>query len=155
MKTVNTLYDFLMEKHVPFQTIPHQKTYTALSTANEEHVPPRQVAKAVIVKADGTDVMVVIPANRMLNLFKLSDALGTTSIKVEEEREFKELFPGCELGAMPPIGSLYDMPSIVDVRLTENKEIFFNGGTHKESVKIATADFLRISEAEIADLVAE
>ena len=155
METTNTLYDFLMEERVPFQTIQHRKTYTALSTAEEEHVSPTQVAKAVVVKADNTDVMVVIPANRMLNLFKLSDALGTTSIKVEEEKEFKELFPGCELGAMAPIGALYDMPSLIDVRLTENKEISFNGGTHEESVKISTADFLRISEAEIADLVTE
>ena len=98
--------------------------------------------------------MVVLPSNRLLDLLKLRTALGTEEVRIEDEREFMQLFPDCEAGAMPPLGSLYQVASYVDQSLLEAPEIIFNAGTHRESLRISTDAFKRISDAEVGDYAA-
>jgi Ala-tRNA(Pro) deacylase len=50
--------------------------------------------------------------------------------------EFQELFPDCEVGAMPPFGNLYNLEVWVDQVLTEDKSIVFQAGSHVETLKI-------------------
>ncbi|CUT06546.1 aminoacyl-tRNA deacylase, partial [Candidatus Kryptonium thompsonii] len=68
------------------------------------------------------------------------------------ESEFRELFPDCETGAMPPFGNLYDVPVYVDERFKANDEISFNGGTHNDVVKMKMADYVRLVEPMFCDL---
>ena len=72
-------------------------------------------------------------------------------MRVEDEKEFKDLFPGCETGAMPPLGELYHLPCYVDKTLLESKDVVFNGGNHTESIKIATTDYEKIAHAAVGD----
>jgi len=51
------------------------------------------------------------------------------------------LFPGCDVGAMPPFGNLYGMDVFAAEILKENNEIAFNAGIHSEIVKLAYEDF--------------
>lgn len=147
--------EYLKHERAPFEVVPHPEAYTAQETAASEHVPGRQFAKVVMVKADDRDVMTVIPAPSKLDLMKMSSVLGTENLRLESENEFGSLFPDCERGAMPPFGPLYRVPCFVDVRLTRFKELVFNAGNHMESLRMATPEFLRIAEAEIADLATE
>lgn len=146
-----TLKNYLKAQKVSYKGVSHPKRFTAQEIAQAEHAPGREVAKAVIVKAKGRDWMVVTPADSMIDLLKLSAVLETDDIRVEEEREFAPLFPECELGAMPPIGKLYGMNTFVDESFLKNREIFFNGGDHKESIVMPVSEYIRIAEAEIAD----
>lgn len=146
---------YLKHERAPFEVIPHPETYTAQETAALEHVPGRQVAKVVMIKADDRDLMAVIPAPCKVDLMKLSSVLGTGHLRLESENEFGALFPDCERGAMPPFGPLYRVPCFVDVRLTRCKELVFNAGNHMESLRMPASEFLRIAEAEIADLAAD
>jgi Ala-tRNA(Pro) deacylase len=57
--------------------------------------------------------------------------------------------PGCALGAMPPFGDLYGLEVLVARRLTEDKEIAFNAGTHTELIKLAYADFERLVKPKV------
>ena len=66
------------------------------------------------------------------------------------EVDFKNLFPGCEPGAMPPFGNLYDMKVIVAESLAEDEEIAFNAGSHTELVRLRYADFKRLVEPTTA-----
>ena len=63
--------------------------------------------------------------------------------------EFKERFPDCETGAMPPFGNLYDMPVFADESLAGDKEIAFNAGSHRELVRLAWEDFVRLVEPKV------
>ena len=65
------------------------------------------------------------------------------------EPEFKNLFPECELGAMPPFGNLYDLPVFVAEPLTKNNEIAFNAGTHTELIRLSFADYERLVKPRI------
>ncbi len=151
MKTGEKVKSFLSKKKARFEVISHPKRETAVQTAEAEHVPAWKFVKVVIGKVKGEDAMFVLPADRRLDLFKITTALGTRDVRIDEEQEFSDLFPDCEKGAMPPFGALYGLACYADAELENLKEIYFNAGSHKESIKMAFADYLRLAEAEIGD----
>ena len=65
------------------------------------------------------------------------------------EKEFEDMFPECELGAMPPFGNLYGMGVFVEESLAENEEIAFNAGSHTELVRLAYKDFERLAKPKV------
>ena len=104
------LKNFLDSNHVKYTTITHSPEYTAQEIAASAHLPGKELAKTVIVKVDGEFAMAVLPATKHLSLSRLRTAAGAGNAEIASEDEFEELFPDCELGAMPPFGNLYDMP---------------------------------------------
>jgi Ala-tRNA(Pro) deacylase len=135
------LQDFLSENHVPYDVINHPSTVTAQQTAQVAHVSGYQVAKTVIVKLDDKMAMAVLPAPEYLDLDLLKAVAGAKKVRLAHEYEFKNEFPGCEVGAMPPFGNLYHMDVFVEEELSENAEITFNAGSHTELIRIAYRDF--------------
>lgn len=101
------LKEFLDDHHVPYELIPHSPAYTAQEIAAVAHVSGREMAKTVMLNVDGKIEMAVLPANERLDVKQVSDAMGTDQVRLAREDEFKELFPGCETGAMPALGNLY------------------------------------------------
>ncbi len=142
---------FLKKNKVYYQLYIHPQTFTACQTAEAEHIPGRQLVKAVMMKAMGKDIMVVLPSTRTIDLLKISSALGSKDVRIEKEKEFEDLFPDCEAGAMPPLGNLYHIPCYADESIAAEEEIYFNAGNHTAVVKIAVQDFLRASKAIIGD----
>jgi Ala-tRNA(Pro) deacylase len=142
------LHHFLDERHAPYTTLTHDRTITAQETANCAHVGNRHFAKTVMLKVDGDLVMMVMPAAYRIDLTRLSRALGGREVELAQESEFRDAFPDCELGAMPPFGNLYDMPVCVDARLSEHPEIVFNAGSHTELVRMPYAQFEQLVKPE-------
>ena len=103
------LHHFLDERHAPYTTLSHPRTLTAQETANAAHIGNRHFAKTVMLKVDGTMAMMVMPAAYRIDLTRLSRALGGGEVELAQEDEFKDAFPDCELGAMPPFGHLYEI----------------------------------------------
>jgi len=68
------------------------------------------------------------------------------------EHEFKDAFPDCEVGAMPPFGNLYDMCVYADSALAEYEEITFTAGTHRELVRMSWEDMLRLVNPAVHEL---
>lgn len=146
---VQKLKDFLDSKSVKYVTITHSTAYTAQEIAASAHIPGKELAKTVMVKVDGTLAMAVLPASRQIDFEALNKVAGT-AVELASEDEFKERFPQCEVGAMPPFGNLYDMQVFADTSLTEDEEIAFNAGTHTELVQLAFADFRSLVAPQIA-----
>lgn len=144
MPVSERLVKFLQEQHVPFVTIPHARAYTAQEIAASVHVPGQEVAKSVIVLADGKLVMAVMPATRRIDLNLLRKELGAKKVRLATEAEFEGVFPECEVGAMPPFGNLYQVPVVVDESLKKDLEIVFNAGSHTETVKIRFDEFVHL-----------
>ena len=138
------LVEFLDQKHIPYVTQPHPRAYTAQETAAAVHVPGWEVAKTVIVRADGQFMMAVVPATRRIDLDRLRVAVGASQIRLATEVEFGDLFPECETGAMPPFGNLYHVPVVVDDSLKKDREIVFNAGSHTETIRMAFDEFTEL-----------
>jgi len=141
---VNRLKEYLDEHHVRYVTITHSPAYTSQKTAASAHVPGKELAKTVIVKVDGDLAMAVLPGSMHVDFGRLREALGGKNVELASEDEFRDQFAGCEVGAMPPFGNLYDMPVFVAAALTEDEEISFNACSHTELIKMAYADYERL-----------
>lgn len=146
------LESYLRENNVPYQVQPHVIAYTAQEVAAIEHVPGRQLAKVVMVIADGEMRMLVAPASRQVSISLVEAAMDAEDVRLATEEEFGPLFPDCEIGAMPPFGNLYEVPVYVDTVLAENETIVFQAGSHTETISIKYTDFARLVEPTVAQL---
>ena len=138
------LKQFLDEKSVKYVTVSHSRAYTAQEVAASLHVPGRELAKSVVVHADGGFALGVLPAPRRIDFGLLKKAIGAKELRLATEAEFQSLFPDCETGAMPPFGNLYGLKVWADDSLKEDAEIVFNAGTHTDTVKMSYKDFERV-----------
>lgn len=138
---VKRLREYLDRHDVRYVVLSHSPAYTAQEIARAAHIPGQEMAKTVMVRLDGELVMIVMPAPAKIRFDLLRRASGATQVELAREKDFAGLFPGCELGAMPPFGNLYEVPVIVDEALAEDEDIFFNAGTHTELIRMAYADF--------------
>ena len=117
--------------------------------AASAHVTGRELAKTVIVELDGQMAMAVLPANRKIVLQDLREVTGCDQVRFASEERFKQHFPDCETGAMPPFGNLYGMEVFVAESLTHNQEIAFNAGSHTEVIKLRHEDFERLVRPKV------
>ncbi len=138
---VKKLKEFLDSRGVRYVTISHSPAYTAQEIASSAHVSGKELAKTVMIKIDGRMAMAVLPAAKKVDFELFKKAAGGKDVELAGEQEFKDLFPDCEIGAMPPFGNLYGMDVFVDETLAQNEEIAFNAGSHTELVRMAYRDF--------------
>jgi Ala-tRNA(Pro) deacylase len=134
--------------------ISHSVAYTAQGIAALTHIPGKELAKTVVVKLDGALAMAVVPASCHVDLRLLKAAAGATTVELASEEEFRDRFPDCETGAMPPFGNLYEMSVFADESLAHDKEIAFNAGSHRELVRLGWQDFENLAKPRIAKLAA-
>lgn len=138
------LTEYLDAQKVPYETISHEPSHTAQETAAAAHVSGREMAKTVMVKVDGEMTMLVLPASMQVDFGRLLDATGAQDVELARESEFRDLFPDCDLGSMPPFGNLFDLPTMVAEELTEDEEIAFNAGSATEVIRLAYRDYARL-----------
>jgi Ala-tRNA(Pro) deacylase len=146
---INRLKLYLDDHKVKYVTIKHSLAYTAREIAESAHIQRRELAKTVMVNIDGKMAMAVLPATEKASLRLLKRAAGASKVTLASEDEFRDRFPECELGAMPPFGNLYGMEVFVAESLRENREIAFNAGSHVEVIKLAYQDFDRLAKPKV------
>ncbi len=149
---VKKLKSFLDSHNIEYVTISHSPAYTAQRIAELTHTPGKELAKTVIVKLDDRFAMAVVPASHRVDIDYLKRGVHANRVTLATEAEFADLFPDCELGAMPPFGNLYDMDVYVAEALTEDTEIAFNAGSHTELVRLAYEDFASLVKPTVIPL---
>ncbi|HID75682.1 MAG TPA: YbaK/EbsC family protein [Planctomycetaceae bacterium] len=152
---VKRLKQFLDSHNVNYISITHSPAITAQEIAASAHVPGKELAKTVMVKIDGKMAMAVLPASYKVDFQLLREAAGAEEVELADEREFKDMFPECEVGAMPPFGNLYDMEVYVSRSLAEDEQIAFNAGSHTELIRLAYQDFERLVKPKVVRLAAK
>lgn len=135
------LINYLDEHGKKYVVVKHSPAFTAEEVAASAHIPGKQMVKTVMVKADDDMKMVVLPSTHDVDFKVIKDVLDVDEVRLATESEFEGMFPDCEVGAMPPFGNFYDLKTLVAEVLTEDDEIAFNAGTHKELVKMNYKDF--------------
>ena len=151
MSIVSHIKDYLDHYKIKYATIDHGKAYKAHELAKVIAVPERKFAKSVVIKIDGKAVLAVLPASHHIDFGKFKDVLDTDTIEMVNEREIEDYFPSCELGAMPPLGNLFDLPVYVSRDLRGEDEIVFNAGTHTDAIRMRYKDFEQLTEPIVCD----
>lgn len=143
------LRNFLDEQHVPYTTMGHSETFTAQETAEVAHIRGQNLAKTVMVKIDGQLAMAVLPATDKVDFFRLQEITDSVICTLAREDDFADVFPDCEVGAMPPFGNLWDMDVYVASDFVGKDEIVFNAGSHLELMKMSFTDYEKLVHPHI------
>lgn len=142
---------FLDDKGIHYESINHDQAYTAQGVAHITHISGKEIAKAVVLSVDGKLVMAVLPASEKINFNALKGQLGAGSVDMVTEGVFKDRFPDCEVGAMPPFGNLYGMEVLVSKDLARDEYIAFNAGSHMSLIKMKYADYAKVVSPRLLD----
>ena len=144
------LTDYLNQSNIHYEVLHHPQAFTAQELAAIEHVKGRCHAKVVMIKADNDRFMAVLPADHRVDLDRFNKLTGKRTA-LATEAEFKELFPDCAVGSMPPFGQLYGVATYVDASLVGADQIVFEAGTHSDAVKMRYADYARVAGPTVAE----
>jgi len=148
------LKEFLDQNKVKYVTIDHSLAFTAQEIAASAHIKGKDLAKTVMLLVDGAMAMAVLPASFQIDLKRLRDAIRARQVELADEGEFKDRFPECEVGAMPPFGNLYGMKVYLEEMLAADDSIAFNAGTHGQLIQMHYADFERLVKPVRVDFAA-
>ena len=143
------LTEFLNANQAKYATIVHSPAYTAAEVAQSAHIKGEHLAKSVILNADNRLLMIVLPASHRVDLDALKPVIGSAKLELSSEKEFKDLFPTCELGALPPFGNLYGMDVYFADCLAEDELVTFCAGTYFELIQMEYKDFQRLVEPKL------
>lgn len=149
--------DYLRSRQIRFEMLLHPPAPSATRMAETVHVSGRHVAKGVLVKADDSFMLAVLPATHRIDLERLQTVLGVTNLRLATEDEVGEIFQDCERGALPPLGRLYGLATILDASLAGGSEIVFVGNSRHEGVRMRFRDYETLelpTRARFASLIA-
>lgn len=141
----------LVERGVPFQVMQHEPVFTSADAARVRGATLASGAKALVCKADGAFVMLVLPADRKLSSKRLRAHRGWKSLRFADREEVSQL-TGLEPGSIPPFGSFFGLATLCDPTMAEQASINFNAGDHAISVRMSWDDYLRIEQPELVEL---
>ena len=132
--------DYIAENGLAWDPVAHAVSRSCMEAARLAEVPPHCVAKAIVLKDAYGYLEVVIPANRHLDVRPLCRALYR-DLRVATEAELQQLFSDCAIGAVPPVGLAYRLPTLWDESLGDGSDVYFEGGDHRTLVHMSGADF--------------
>lgn len=149
MSIPRSIKEYLFHNNASYFHKQHGVAYTSQEVAQVEHVRGGEFAKTVVLQADDRMIFAVLPADRVINFEILKRHLGASKLSLAAESGFREEFPPCEPGAMPPFGKLFGLPVYCDSALAKQAEIEFNAGTHVDTVRMTYATFARLENPNV------
>ncbi len=147
------LIDWLATHGVEHEVHEHPEAFTARQTASADGIDPATFAKVVMVGTDeGRHAMILVDAIDQVDLRKAARALGAGDVRLLTEPQAAALTPGCETGAVPALGALFDLPMYADYAVRDDPVISFNAGSHRFTVRVERLAWERATGVTYADL---
>jgi Ala-tRNA(Pro) deacylase len=145
--------DYLAQRGVAFEVAGHSRAVTSIGEARALGITADEVVKTVVLTTGQGPALVIVPASRRLDMRLARDAVGDPGARLATEGELQQAFTECELGALPPLGSLLGVAAYVDPEILEHDTVVFAAGTQTESVKARSADLFRGEQVTVTPLV--
>jgi len=150
------LLEWLARNDVEYEIHEHVEAFTAADLAQAEGVDPHTVAKVVAVGTPtGRSALIVLETTDRLDLRKAAKVLDAEAVRLLTEAELARLAPTCEIGAMPAVGALFGVAMVADHAVHDDRDISFNAGNHRCSVRVERAGWERATGVTYADLAAD
>jgi Ala-tRNA(Pro) deacylase len=147
----NRLQEHLKQGGIPFTVLRHEPVFTSEQAATVRRTSLASGAKALVVKAGERFVLLVLPADRKLDSRKARDALAVKALRFASKEEVQTL-TGLQPGAIPPFGSLFQLPTYCDKALGDNPSINFNAGDHTISVQMTYSDYVQTEKPQMISI---
>ena len=133
----------LNSNNIEYQALEHEPTPTCEDSARVRGTSMDQGAKALICFADKKPILIVLPCSLKLDAKKFKQEFGIKDLRFAASEEVETL-TGLQIGAIPPLGFLFDMPTYVEINLRLNETIAFNAGDRCKSIIMKYGDYDRI-----------
>lgn len=143
MGMATRLRSFLESQGIGYEVLPHSHTSSSLETARAAHVPGDWIAKSVLLEDERGYVMAILPASRRVSLDALQSQLHR-KLELASEEELARLFEDCEIGAIPPVADAYGLPAVIDDRLWDLSDVYFEAGDHEDLIHLSGQAFQEI-----------
>lgn len=143
MSIAATVQTRLSEAGVQYDIIEHPRTSNSTHTAEAAHVPGARLAKSVVLEDGDRYLMAVVPATHSVDIGALHRRFGR-EIGLATEQQVSELFADCEPGAVPPLGQVYGIETLLDEAFVDAEDVYFEGGDHRALVHVNGSDFLKL-----------
>lgn len=150
-----TVADHLKKRGLSFEEVAHEQAYTTIDEAKALGIAADEVVKTVVLKTASGHALAVVPGPRRLNMKLVRRALEDNHARLATEEDLEREFPGYELGALPPLGSLLGIPVYVDPEVLGHETVVFAAGSQTESVKIRTEDLFRQEQVNVVQLTGQ
>jgi len=124
-----------------------------LQAAEALGVPPGEVLKTLMAKADGKPVCVVLASDREVSMKKLAAAVGAKSAEMMKPAD-AERMTGYKIGGVSPFGQKRQVPTVLDADASALSAAFVNGGQRGLQIRLAPADLVQVLEAMTAAISA-
>ncbi len=138
-----TLKQYLADNHIVYDELLHERSYTALETAEAAHISGNCIVKAVLLSDGEEYLLATLPASRRLELARLCEFLDNDFTLATEE-EASEIFGDCDVGALPAAGDAYGLEVVWDDALAAEGDVYFEGGDHETLIHVDRKDFERM-----------
>jgi Ala-tRNA(Pro) deacylase len=145
--------DYLARRGVAFEVAGHPRAVTSMEEARALGIAADEVVKTVMLTTDRGHALLIVPASRRLDMRLARDAVGDPTARLATEAELQQGFAECELGALPPLGSLLGVAAFMDPEVLDHDTVMFAAGTQTESVKARPADLFRDEQVKVTPLV--
>ena len=143
MSIAATVQTCLSQAGVQYDIIEHRRTSSSTHTAEAAHVPGARLAKSVLLEDGDRYLMAVVPATHSVDIGALYRRYGR-ELGLATEEQVAALFADCEPGAVPPLGQVYGIETILDETFVDAEDVYFEGGDHRALVHVNGSDFLKL-----------
>jgi aspartyl-tRNA synthetase len=144
------IIDALNKDKIEIETIEHKAVFTSKEAAEVRGTKPSQGVKALVCKTDKGFLQACVPGDKEIDLDKLKKVLQRKSVELAAAEDVKRV-TGCSIGSVPPFGNLFGIDILIDSKVTENKEVAFNAGSHTKSIKMQAKDLVKVTGAKVAE----
>jgi len=144
------IINFLDERKIKYEIIEHKTVYTAFDKVATLKVLPKIVGKTLVVEFDKNYGLALIGADKILDKIKFKKMVNSwlkekgkkpaKSIDFVKESWMKKNLKGVKVGAIPPFGEIWKLPTFVDKSFLKNKKMIINGGDYHWSIEISAAN---------------
>lgn len=145
MAIASTIHDYMVRQGLRYDVVGHPHSHSSMETAQLAHIPGSRLAKSVVLEDDQGYLLAVLPSTQHVRLGLLSKELNR-KLRLATEEELGSLFADCERGAIPPLGQLYGMWTVMDDSLANQPEIYFEAGDHEKLIRMSHDEFMMMMD---------
>ena len=146
---------FLEGQKVAYETATYSPTTRdAEEVAGLVGAEPAQVFKTLVVdRPPQKPLLLLVPANQQLDLKKLAKLLGAKKLKMATQ-QVAERLTGLQVGGISPLALMNKGFKILgDRSLQHHERVYLSSGQRGIQIILAPADLVRVTRAQLADLV--
>lgn len=143
MSIAASVKEYLDKNHIQYDVVHHPRTESSMETAEITHIKGDQLAKSVLLEDESGYVLAIIPSTYYVELDKISNRLER-DLELATETEISSLFQDCARGAIPVLGPVYKIPTIVEDDLMLQPDIYFEAGDHQALVHLSGRQFRQL-----------